>query len=334
VRHFLQSAEVLLGCDVDRERGVVRYDGRDVHVGAHSISIDVSEAEALAGAMVPGRTRPLDAPVEILSVDRLDYTKGIVRRLTAIERVLEHHPARRLRFTQVLVPSRERVPDYSQLKREIDQAVGRVNGRFSAGGWSPVRYIARPVPREDLFAMYRQADVALVTPLRDGMNLVAKEYVASQLDDSGVLILSEMAGAAEELQEALIVNPFHGDAVVEAIQRALSMPEQERRARMSALRARVKSRDVYAWVSDFMAAAELAAARSRASSSPALDEVISRVGPWLGERQRVSLLLDFDGTITPIVDRPDAARLSHASRLAIQLQGGQWRTIDGIGELG
>jgi trehalose 6-phosphate synthase/phosphatase len=256
--------------------------------------------------------------VEILSVDRLDYTKGIVRRLAAIERVLEAQPARRLRFTQVLVPSREKVPDYSQLKREIDQAVGRVNGRFSAGGWSPVRYIARPVPREDLFAMYRQADVALVTPLRDGMNLVAKEYVASQVEDSGVLILSEMAGAAEELQEAIIVNPFHGDAVVEAIQRALSMPEQERRARMSALRARVRSKDVYVWVDEFIAAAERAAARSRERPSPALDEVASRISPWLAERPRLALLLDYDGTITPIVDRPEAARLSSVARLALE----------------
>ena len=318
VRHFLQSAEVLLGCDIDSARGIVRYSGRDVAVGAHSISIDVAEAERLAGAMVPARTRPLDAPVEILSVDRLDYTKGIVRRLAAIERVLEERPARRLRFTQVLVPSRERVPDYSQLKREIDQAVGRVNGRFSAGGWSPVRYIARPIPRDDLFAMYRQADVALVTPLRDGMNLVAKEYVASQLDDSGVLILSEMAGAAEELQEALIVNPFHGDAVVEAIQRALSMPEQERRARMSALRERVRSKDVYVWVDEFLDAADRAVRHARDRASTALDELTSRIGPWLAQRPRLALLLDYDGTLTPIVAKPEAARLSNAARLALQ----------------
>ena len=316
-RHFLRSAEMLLGCDVDTARGIVRYDGRDVSVGAHSISIDVGEAETLAGAAAPG-PRQQPAPAEILAVDRLDYTKGVVRRLAAIERVLETQPPRRLRFTQVLVPSREKVPDYSNLKQQIDEAVGRVNGRFSVGGWSPVRYIARPVPREELFAMYRQADVALVTPLRDGMNLVAKEYVASQLDDDGVLILSELAGAAEELQEALIVNPFHGDAVVEAIQRALSMPEQERHARMSALRARVRARDVHAWVSNFMDAAERAAEYSRGQSPNPLDEVTSKLGPWLSGRSRVALLLDYDGTITPIVDRPEAAQLSQTSRLAIE----------------
>ena len=316
-RNFLDSAKALLGCHVDADSGIVRYDGRDVSVGAHSISIDVAEAEALAGASVAPDTRSPDASVEILSVDRLDYTKGIVRRLAALEKVLERHPARRIRFTQVLVPSRERVPDYSQLKREIDQAVGRVNGRFSAGGWSPVRYIARSVPREDLFAMYRQADVALVTPLRDGMNLVAKEYVASQLEGSGVLILSEMAGAAEELQEALIVNPFNPDAVVNAIQRALTMPEQERRARMSALRERVRTRDVYDWVAEFVEAAERATRRARERSSPALDDVISRVTPWLSERGRVALLVDYDGTITPIVDRPEAALLSDDARLAL-----------------
>jgi len=318
VRHFLASAELLLGCDVDEEQGIVRYDGRDVRVGAHSISIDVREAEALADAAGANRDVPPDA-VEILSVDRLDYTKGIVRRLTAIEQVLERQPAlaRRLRFTQVLVPSRERVPDYSQLKREIDEAVGRVNGRFSVEGWSPVRYLARPVTREELFAMYRRADVALVTPLRDGMNLVAKEYVASQLENDGVLILSEMAGAAEELQEALIVNPFNRDAVASAIQRALDMPEQERLARMSALRARVRSHDVDRWVSEFVDAAEAAVVRARQRKPSAFHDVTSRLGPWLAERPQIALLLDYDGTITPIVDRPEAARLSDSARLAL-----------------
>jgi trehalose 6-phosphate synthase/phosphatase len=317
VRHFLQSARLLLGCDIDTERGIVRYDGRDVAVGAHSISIDVREAETLAGAMVPGRTRTLDTAVEILSVDRLDYTKGIVRRLAALEKVLEQQPARRIRFTQVLVPSRERVPDYSQLKREIDQAVGRVNGRFSSGGWSPVRYLARSLPREDLFTMYRQADIALVTPLRDGMNLVAKEYIASQLDETGVLILSELAGAAEELPEALIVNPFNPDAIVGAILRALAMSEQERRARMSALRARVRAHDVYAWANEFVEAAEIASKRAGRHPTPALDAVTSKLGPWLAQRPRIALLLDYDGTITPIVDRPEAARLSRSARLAL-----------------
>lgn len=319
VQNFLASAQLLLGCDVDPGRGVVRYDGRDVHVGAHPISIDVAEAEALAGAVPSVGRTTTDAPVEIIAVDRLDYTKGIVRRLAAVEQVLERQPAtaRRLRFTQILVPSRERVPDYSQLKREIDEAVGRVNGRLSVDGWSPIRYLARPVPREDLFAMYRQANVALVTPLRDGMNLVAKEYVASQLDDDGVLILSEMAGAAEELQEALVVNPFNRDAVAGAIQRAVTMPAQERRARMSALRARVRAHDVHAWVTEFIDAATLAVKQARSRVSPALDDVISRVGPWLAQRPQIALLLDYDGTVTPIVDRPDAARLSESARLAL-----------------
>src|SRR5262249_48950864 len=156
----------------------------------------------------------------------------------AIERLLETHAEyhRRMIFTQVLVPSRERVPDYAGLKREIDEVVGRINGRFSEKGWAPVRYMVRSLPTDELVAHYRRSDVALVTPLRDGMNLVAKEYVAAQLEDDGVLILSELAGAAEELQEAVQVNPFDVDAVAEALDVALSMPDDGRRARMSALR--------------------------------------------------------------------------------------------------
>src|SRR6185295_18786618 len=159
----------------------------------------------------------------------------------------------------LLVPSRERVAEYSRLKREIDETVGRINGRFSEPDWSPMRYLARTMPPEALVPLYRKADIALVTPLRDGMNLVAKEYVAAQLEDNGVLIISEMAGAAEELQEALIVNPFDIDAVADALDRALSMPSDERRARMSALRDRIRTRDVHAWVRGFLEAAEVAA---------------------------------------------------------------------------
>src|SRR6266571_5815546 len=205
--HVLTCAERLLGCEVDRGAGLVRFEGREVSVEAHPISIDVAEVERLAERAVPAGAdaAPAGAPVaEILGVDRLDYTKGINERMLAVERLLERHPSyrRRIAFTQVMVPSRERVAEYGELKREIDETVGRINGRFSERGWSPIRYLVRSLPPAELVVLYRQADVALVTPLRDGMNLVAKEYVAAQLDDDGVLVLSEMAGAADELQEA------------------------------------------------------------------------------------------------------------------------------------
>ena len=321
VGHFLTSAERLLGCEVDRAAGTVRFEGRVVSVQAHPIGIDVALVEALARGAAPGpRQRADDRVAEILGVDRLDYTKGIPERLAAVERLLERHPGyrRRVRFTQLMVPSRERVAEYAELKRQIDEAVGRINGRFSEAGWSPVRYLVRSLPPEELVPLYRGADVALLTPLRDGMNLVAKEYVAAQLENDGVLILSEMAGAADELQEALLVNPFDPDAVADALHRALGMSEDERRARMSALRDRVRSNDVHAWVDRFVAAAERASDRARAAAASPVEAVERRLGPWLAARPTVALFLDYDGTLTPRVANPDDARLSDPARQALE----------------
>jgi trehalose 6-phosphate synthase/phosphatase len=249
-------------------------------------------------------------------VDRLDYTKGIHLRLLAMERLFERHPGyrRRVSFTQVLVPSRERVGDYAELKREIDETVGRINGRFSEHGWSPIRYLVRSLPPAELAVLYRQADVALVTPLRDGMNLVAKEYVACQLENDGVLVLSEMAGAAEELQEALLVNPFDIEALADALHRALSMPDDERRARMSALRDRVRTNDVHTWVRRFLDAAEAAVVRARTAVASPADATRRQLAPWLAQRPTVALFLDYDGTLTPIAPRPEDARLPEAAR--------------------
>ncbi len=317
--HFLSCAQRLLGCEVDRGAGLVRFEGREVSVEAHPIGIDVAQIERLAERAVPAGAdaAPAGAPVaEILGVDRLDYTKGINERMLAVERLLERHPSyrRRIAFTQVMVPSRERVAEYGELKREIDETVGRINGRFSERGWSPIRYLVRSLPPAELVVLYRQADVALVTPLRDGMNLVAKEYVAAQLDDDGVLVLSEMAGAADELQEALLVNPFAVDEVTDALHRALSMPVDERHARMSALRHRVRANDVRAWVARFLDATERAALRARSTVASPADALQRTLTRWLARRATVVLFLDYDGTLTPITVRPEDARLSEAAR--------------------
>jgi trehalose 6-phosphate synthase/phosphatase len=320
-QHFLTCAERLLGCEVDRAAGVVRFEGREVAAQAHPISIDVELIEGLARRFEAApRRRSADRLIEILGVDRLDYTKGIFERLLAIERLLERHPGyrRRIRFTQVMVPSRERVAEYSELKRQLDEAVGRINGRFSERGWSPISYLVRVLPPEELVPLYRHSDIALVTPLRDGMNLVAKEYVAAQLEDDGVLILSEMAGAADELQEALLVNPFDIDAVAEALHRAVAMSEDERRARMSALRDRVEANDVHAWVDRFLESAELAGARALTAVASPAEVTRRRLAPWLSQRPTVALFLDYDGTLTPLVARPEDARLSDAARQTIE----------------
>lgn len=312
--HFRNSAARLLGCEVDRAEGLVQYDGRTISVVADPISIDAAYIASLAEHAGP-RARPADRIMEILGVDRLDYTKGINERLLAVERLLERWPSyrRRIVFTQLLVPSRERVAEYSALKRQIDETVGRVNGRFSEPGWSPIRYLVRSLPPEELIPLYRSADVALVTPLRDGMNLVAKEYAMAQVTLNGVLVLSELAGAAEELQEAIVVNPFDVDAMAAGIHRALSMTPDERRARMSALRDRIRTHDVHAWVRRFLAAADRAA-RHPTSPESAVDHVRRRLTPWLAERPATVLFLDYDGTLTPIVDRPEDAKLTARTR--------------------
>ncbi len=320
-QHFLACAERLLGCEVDRAAGVARFEGREVAAQAHPISIDVALIESLAQRLKSTpRLQGAERLVEILGVDRLDYTKGINERLLAIERLLERHPGyrRRIRLTQVMVPSRERVAEYSDLKRQLDETVGRINGRFSERGWSPISYLVRVLPPEELVPLYRQSDIALVTPLRDGMNLVAKEYVAAQLEDDGVLILSEMAGAADELQEALLVNPFDIEAVADALHRALAMSEDERRARMSALRDRVQASDVHGWVGRFLEAAELAGERAHSAVASAAEVTRRRLAPWLSQREGLALFLDYDGTLTPLAARREDARLSDAARQTLE----------------
>lgn len=316
-QHVFTCAERLLGCDVDRAAETIQFEGRTVSVQAHPIGIDPGHIETLATA-AGARTSGQDTPAQVIGLDRLDYTKGIPERFLAVERFLEEHPEfhDRFVFTQILIPSREQVSDYRELKRELDETVGRINGRFSDQGWSPIRYLVRGLSQTELGALYRHADVALVTPLRDGMNLVAKEYVAAQVDEPGVLVLSELAGAAEELQEALLVNPFDVNSVAEALHRSLTMPLDERRARMSALRDRVRENSVQAWVSRFLSAAEAAAARPR--SVGVVDSVRRRLRPWLAARPTVALFFDYDGTLTPIQDRPEDAQLPEATRLTLE----------------
>lgn len=195
----------------------------------------------------------------VLGVDRLDYTKGIPERLRAFARALELYPAlrRNVTFIQVVVPSRENIPKYSDLKLEIERLVSQINGRFTDGGWVPIHFVYRHLGREELLAYYRLADVALVTPLKDGMNLVAKEYCAANVDEQGVLILSEFAGAAAEMKGwALVVNPNDLDHVARQIEAAFSMTPNERRGRMACLREMLRSNDVHRWVEDFLAECE------------------------------------------------------------------------------
>ncbi len=236
-------------------RGVLSVAGHTVRVQRAPIGIDVGEFRQLASSPdVQEAARELrkdmgDPDRVILGVDRLDYTKGIDVRLKAIDTLLERTRDQDVRyeFLQVAVPSREAVPAYQTLRETIEREVGRINGAHARPGHSPVHYLYRSLPLEELVACYLAADVMLVTPLRDGMNLVAKEYVATRVHNAGVLVLSEFAGAAEQLRSALIVNPHDVDAVAETLFRAVTMPPEEAARRMRALARTVRRSDVFRW---------------------------------------------------------------------------------------
>ena len=192
----------------------------------------------------------------MLGVDRLDYTKGIDLRLRSFQTLLENRPDLHgeVTFVQVAVPSREGVGEYQIIRERIEQLVGHINGAYGRPDWVPVHYLHRSLPREELLAFYRAADVMLITPLRDGMNLVAKEYIAARIDSTGVLVLSEFAGAAEQLDRALLANPYDLDGLAAIIERAIELPIQEQRERMRALRRIVTRWDVYEWAEQCLAA--------------------------------------------------------------------------------
>jgi trehalose 6-phosphate synthase len=260
-RHFLNSCRRVLGAEIDDKRGEVHYEGHTSRVGAFPLGIPVDYFENLAASSRTQQKsarirRGVRSEVVVLGVDRLDYTKGILERLLGFERFLERNPSYHRRVTLVLiaVPSRTKVAEYASLKRQLDEAVGRVVGRFSSDGWVPIRYLYTQFGAEDLVAHYQAADIALLTPLRDGMNLVAKEFVASHPADDAVLILSEFAGAAEEMTDALLVNPYNTDAIADRLREALEMRPEARAVRMRALREKIRHNNLEQWSTNFLTA--------------------------------------------------------------------------------
>jgi alpha,alpha-trehalose-phosphate synthase [UDP-forming] len=245
------------------DRFLVRSEGMCTVVGNHAISIDFQTfaTEAL-DAQVAARSSELQRDIKteqiILGVDRLDYTKGIPEKLMAFRNLLERYPELHSRITlvQVVVPSREEIPKYKELKLHIEGLVSEINGEYGVPGWVPVQYLHRCLSRTELAAFYSAADIALVTPLRDGMNLVAKEYCACRVEDSGVLVLSEFAGAAQELKlGALLVNPYDTEGVASALYRAFRMSGREQRIRVHRMRRWIERHDVFHWCKSFCAQA-------------------------------------------------------------------------------
>ncbi|MDP2719067.1 MAG: trehalose-6-phosphate synthase, partial [Dehalococcoidia bacterium] len=233
---------------------------RDVQVGVFPISIDFDKfaRTAVETAVTEKVNQFCQAIVNckiILGVDRLDYSKGIPQKLRAFGNVLERYPELQggITLVQIVVPSRQDIPEYKELKAEIEGLVSQINGKFSQPGWVPVQYIFRSLEFHDLIAYYRAADIALVTSLKDGMNLVAKEYCAANVDNNGVLILSEFTGAAAQFKKnSLLVNPYDIEGVADAIFKAFNMGAVERISRMRKLRNAIKKRDIFWWVERFL----------------------------------------------------------------------------------
>ena len=246
----------------------------------------------------------------IVSVDRLDYTKGILNRLQGFESLLESHPeyCGKVVLVMVVVPSRVMVDKYETMKKQIEEYVGKINGRFGSVGWTPIVYQYRYLSFHPLVALYAVSDIALVTPLRDGMNLVAKEYVATRTNEDGVLILSEMVGAAKELGEAIIINPSNREEIAAALHEALEMGPDEQRRHMQIMRARLQRYTVRRWATDFVGT--LSATRTAQESylakllpAPSRAELLERYS----EATERLFLIDYDGTLVSLARRPGQA---------------------------
>ena len=272
VRNFLQCVRrVMLDAKIipRRDLQLIRFEKREIRVGHFPIGIDFDSFENGARSdSIAKKSQQLRGTFPgcqlILGSDRLDYSKGIPERLRAFRTALERHSELRGRVVliQVVVPSRVEIPRYHEFKQRIDRLVGDINGRFSTNTWLPVQYHFRCLERDDLLAHYRACDIAFITPLKDGMNLVAKEYCACRIEEDGALILSQFAGAAEQLKSgALLVNPYDIEQMADTIVKAFRMTPAERTARMKRLRRMVRKENVFWWVDSFLAAGSQLARR-------------------------------------------------------------------------
>ncbi len=320
-RHFLSSVRRLLGLEVSfndifQDNRVVKVDSFPMGIDfvkfneAAKIQADIStEQSDLQRRLHIHKESTPDAKL-ILSIDRLDYTKGIAKRLNAFKYFLEKYPEykEKVRLIVLAVPSRSKVPQYKLLKKEVDELVGRINGELATVSWTPIWYFYRSVPFESLIDLYTSSDIAWLTPIRDGMNLVAKEYVASRVDRTGVLILSEMAGSANEMGEALLINPNNFEQISCTLHKAINMPVEEQQQRNKQLQNRLKRYNVEKWANDFMT--------SLINQKNLDDTNVSKkltAGRWsniikdFNSSKKRLLFIDYDGTLTSFHNDPQKA---------------------------
>lgn len=313
VRHFLSSVCRITG--LEHVLGNVSISNRVVKVDAFPMGIDYERySQAIEHPGVQKEAKKIRRKIgdrrTILSIDRLDYSKGIIERLEAFDLFLSDNPKYRGKVTLIMVavPTRTGVEDYKELRSELEQLVSRINGEYGTMGYIPVWYLYRSLPFEELTALYNVADVALVTPLRDGMNLVAKEFIAAKADNPGVLVISEMTGAARELGEALVVNSCDKAAIVNAVKEALEMPRLEQLERNKVMQDRLRRYNVSRWSHDFLIALSDIKKTQRQMSGKQLSEPIAT--KLLADYRRGSnrlFLLDYDGTLVGFKGKPAEA---------------------------
>ncbi|MDD5326516.1 MAG: bifunctional alpha,alpha-trehalose-phosphate synthase (UDP-forming)/trehalose-phosphatase [Phycisphaerae bacterium] len=313
VRHFLSSAARIVGNE--HSMGTLTVGNRVVKVDAFPMGIDydkysIAVKDSKVGKALTSIRKKVSDKKIIISIDRLDYTKGILQRLEAFDLFLSQNPKYKKKVTLILVavPSRTDVGDYVELRKQVEGLVGRINGEHGTIGWVPVWYLYRFLPLERLVALYNIADVALVTPLRDGMNLIAKEFIAAKTDGRGVLILSEMAGAAGELGEAIVVNAHNKQAIVHAIKEALEMPLEEQIERNRTMQKRLSRYTVTRWAHDFMESLSGVKKIQQGLSICKIDKPLREklIREYAKSSKRL-FLLDYDGTLVGFADKPEKA---------------------------
>ena len=313
MRHFISAIyRVLnLNCNLDE----VSLNNRIVHIDAFPMGINYEQYHNAPNLPEVKKKSELlkeslgDRDI-IISVDRLDYSKGILHRLNGFEQFLENNPEyhEKVSLAMIVVPSRDTVEIYAELKTHIDQLIGEINGKYSKLGWNPIYYFYRSFSFEELIAMYDIAQIALVTPLRDGMNLVAKEYLATKCNKPGVLILSEMAGAAIELPDAIIINPNDTDQIEKAILQAINMPEKEKKERLDKMQKKISKQDVKKWANDFVDELLDIKTRNRVILQKVVGKrQLTQIKKAYDDAESRLILLDYDGTLAPFVKKPEDA---------------------------
>ncbi len=322
-RHFLSSVRRILGFDASFNE--INVNGRVIKAESFPMGIDYDRffnaSLEQQRKSIKDRSKiqqelskyQLTSPEVqlVLSIDRLDYTKGIAIRLRAFEHFLKKYPEfiEKVTLVMLAVPSRASVEHYQKMKSEVDELVGRINGEYSTINWTPIWYFYRSLPFENLIDLYSSSDIALLTPIRDGMNLVAKEYIACKVDQKGVLILSEMAGAAKEMSEALVINPNNNEEIADALKTALLMPVNEQVERNTVLQQRLKRYNVTRWASDFMNSLnkteELKNKYLAKKLSPTIEAKI--LDKYNNSMKRI-IFLDYDGTLVGFKSRPEDAK--------------------------